>query len=101
MTKKDRMNQRVVLNEDNEFTVSREVVIERKQALETLESIRKEHRQRMKGSAVYRQGYERGVQAAPSAAVIEKSLGYINCESKIDAKLWSSGYVAGQMRLPK
>lgn len=101
MTRKDRMNRRVVLNEDNDFTVSREVVIERNQAPETLESIRKEHRQRMKGSVVYRQGYVKGVQAKPSATVIEKSLGYINRENKIDAKLWSAGYVAGQMRLPK
>lgn len=88
MKKKDRMNQRVVLNEDNAFTVSREVVIERDQAPETLESIEQAHRQRLKGSVAYRQGYEKGVQAIPSAAVIEKSLGYINRETKIDAKLW-------------
>lgn len=88
-----------IVKEDGVFTSDRTIVREREQALETLETIRAQHKHRMKGVQAYRQGYVQGRHYPLNESGIERSLCYINTEKRVDARMWSCGYIAGQYRM--
>jgi hypothetical protein len=49
-----------VVKEDGYFTSDRSIVRERTQPQETLDTIKRDHRMRMKGVQAYQQGYKKG-----------------------------------------
>lgn len=88
-----------VVKEDGYFTSDRTIVREREQAPETIETIRAQHKHRMKGVQAYKQGYVQGRHYPLNETGIDRALRYINTEKRVDARMWSCGYIAGQYRM--